>query len=69
MTLNEAIISAVKNRNFPLLERITDALRVGHNGVWFDYKDTQQLFERCAGIDADEFEQLMYELDHYISQN
>lgn len=65
-TLKEAVKAAVESGDLARIGRLVDRLRNrGHKGVTFNYCGMALLFSRCAGITVDEFEALMWEVDHH----
>lgn len=63
-TIKQHIRLAVACRDLETIAIIVDRARMwGINGVRFDYEGLASLFNRCAGIDRDQFEGLMQEVD------
>jgi len=60
VTIKEAIKEAVTRDNAQAAGRIVDALCFKHG---WNYADCAALFERCAGLNAADFEALMYRAD------
>ncbi len=61
-SLKQTIADAVAVRDLAQLGALVDRLRThGFAGVRFSYACLADLFHRCAGLDADQFEDLMLE--------
>lgn len=61
-TLKEQIQQIAQTHNAKTAGRIVDYLRFKHG---LSYDDCAAFFERCAGINKNEFEDLMYYADMY----
>lgn len=66
MNITESIKKGVETRDFRLLYRITEELRLRHR---LGYQSTQKWFAAATGMDEFEFEGLMQELDHWSENN
>ena len=65
MTLAEIIRKAVTDDDAKLAGRIAERLR----GDGFKYDAIRDFFKRAAGIDAPEFDALMYEADNQANRS
>jgi hypothetical protein len=68
MTRKEAIAKMVAERNIKEIARMTTHMRFGE--VHHTYANIREVFMRCApGLDAADFDALMYEVDNFESQS
>ena len=64
MTNRETISAAVVSQDLARIAGVMDTLRLRHG---FRYVDLRAIFERCAGVNAADFEELCIECDEYLS--
>lgn len=60
MSIQNEIKQAVEVRSIPRIGKLVDGLRFKHG---MNYANIQQLFEKVAKVDEQDFEQLMLECD------